>query len=61
MMAVHLAELEKEANRLLDLLIEFRAWARQGEAELAEKRLADTPLLQVQLEPDESEEAQETV
>ena len=71
MIAVHLSELEEEANHLLDLLLEFRAWARQGETDLAEKRLAEiyasllhlsdhaqaaAPLLQAQLESDENEE-----
>ncbi len=71
MVAVHLAEIEEEASRLLDLLLEFRAWARQGENELAEKRLAEAyasllhlsdhaqaaiPLLQAQLESDGDDE-----
>lgn len=39
--ALHLAEIEQEARRLVDLLIEFRAWARQGEVELAKERLVE--------------------
>jgi hypothetical protein len=69
--ALHLAEIEDEARRLVDLLIEFRAWARQGEVELAEERLVEAhisllhltdhaqavaPMLQEWIESDDTQE-----
>jgi hypothetical protein len=41
LITMHLTEIEEEAKQLLNLLLEFRAWARQGELELADERLAE--------------------